>query len=372
MSIGELGDWLNWTLRHRLPGIGLDEAGSDGLRQCAAAGTHALQRWYEPRTGMWGDAGWWRSASALTTIIQYMQRTGDHSHADVIATTFSAASRTHPDFIDEFYDDNGWWALAWIAAFDLTGDQKYLDAATTIFDQMTKGWDSTCRGGLWWSTAKNYKNAIPNELFLLVAARLHQRANSGDDTYLTWALKEWEWFKASGLIGSAGLVNDGLTPECANNGGPTWTYNQGVILAGLAALDEITGDHDDYLKPGDAIAEATLRHLTTGQAPGILAESCELSDKGCDGDQLVFKGIFIRHLYDFYLRSPRSEYRAFIFANAHSIWQNNRDWRNRFGLRWAGPIDQADASRQSSALDVLNAAVALTGAEQVKPVVQSS
>src|ERR1039457_5719677 len=48
-------------------------------------------------------------------------------------------------------------------------------------------------GGLWWNTERKYKNASTNELFLTLAARLHQRV-PGHGDYLTWALREWEWF----------------------------------------------------------------------------------------------------------------------------------------------------------------------------------
>ena len=88
--------------------------------------------------------------------------------------------------------------------------------------------------------------------FLLIAGRLHQRtigSGRGEDIYLDWALREWRWFRASGLIGPAGLVNDGLTADCANNGGTAWNYNQGAIAGGLTVLHEITGD-STYLKAG--------------------------------------------------------------------------------------------------------------------------
>jgi predicted alpha-1,6-mannanase (GH76 family) len=330
-------------------------------RAWAAAGITALQRWYDPSTGQWKSTSWWNAANALTAVIGYTKLTGDGTHAGVIGTTFTAARRRHADFINNYYDDNGWWALAWVAAYDLTRDRRYLDAARTIFAHNVAGWDDTCAGGLWWNESKTYKNAITTELFLTLAARLHQRAPGDHGSYLTWALRAWDWFSSHGLIGADGLVNDGLTATCENNGGTTWTYNQGVILGGLGALFEITGDHA-YLAQGESIAGAVLSKLTTPPSagtPGILTEPCEAGGEGCNGDQVQFKGIFVRYLYDFWLQSRQPAHREFILGNARSLWAGSRSVNDEFGLRWTGPFDQADAARQSSALDGLNAAVAL-------------
>ena len=176
---------------------------------------------------------------------------------------------------------------------------------------------------------------------------------------------------------------------CQNNGATTWTYNQGVILGGLAALSEITGDRG-YLTQGEAIAAAALRGLAPG---GILTEPCE-SGAACNEDQAQFKGIFVRYLYDFWLRSRQPGHRGFILANANSVWDHARNAPPQsapprsgppqsalpssrppqsgppqsalpssrppeFGLHWAGPFDQATPARQTSALDALIAAAAL-------------
>jgi len=325
-------------------------------RAWAGQAVGALQRWYNPRTGLWKTAGWWNSANALTAVIQYSQRTGEREYRCVIETTFGRAPRVNPGFSNLYYDDDGWWALAWIAAFDLTGEVKYLDLARALFAGMAAGWDDVCGGGLWWTRRKTYKNAIPNELFLLIAGRLHQRAAGSASGYVDWALREWQWFSASGMIGPAGLVNDGLTADCANNGRTTWTYNQGVIIGGLAVLYEITGD-DAYLAQAEIIAAAALRDLTV--PPGILTEPGERQTARRDRDRPQFKGVFVRHLYELYRHRVRAEYRDFILANATSLWQNSRNHRNQLGLSWTGPFDRADAVRQSSALDALNAALAV-------------
>jgi predicted alpha-1,6-mannanase (GH76 family) len=332
-------------------------------RAAARAGIDVLQGWYSRRTGLWRTTGWWNSANALTAVIAYTRSTGDRSYQEVVENTFTRAQRgfvkvqrRKPGFINDFFDDNLWWALAWVAASDLTGDERYLAAARAIFAHSLSGWDDTCGGGLWWSEKRDYKNAITNELFLTLAALLAARV-PGKQEYRDWALREWEWLHGSGLIGPSGLVNDGLTAACANNGGTTWTYNQGVILGGLAALYELTGD-EAYLRQGEAIADTALRDLTGPR--GILAEPAEASANAGDRDMPQFKGIFVRYLVDFSRHAGKPEYGAFLLANADSVLANDRNAAGQFGLRWAGPFDRADASRQTSAVELLVAAAAST------------
>jgi len=337
--------------------------GEPEWRARAEVGARALQRWYVRWTGQWRTTGWWQAANALTTIVRYTQCTGDRSHSWVIERTFRAAGRRHSRFINKYFDDNAWWGLAWLDAYDLTGAEQYANAARVIFDQMLTGWDDTCNGGVWWNTDRRYKNAITNELFLSLAARLHKYSEHDGSPYLDWALREWDWFSTSGMIGASGLVNDGLTADCRNNGKPTYTYNQGVVLGGLSALNQITGQQE-YLTAGERIADATIRDLTSpasSHAPGVLVEPGEQDMAAIRrrGDRTQFKGIFIRNLHDFTRQSDRPAYRDFILRNADSIWHNGRNSKNQFGMRWTGPFDAADASRQSSALDVLIAAAAL-------------
>jgi len=121
------------------------------------------------------------------------------------------------DWLDGFYDDDLWWALGWIGAYDVTGDTEYLALAENIFKAVTKAWPSTCGGGgIYWSWKKDYVNAIANELFLSTAAHLANRAP--DKTfYLDWAKKELDWFLSTGMINERGTINDGLDSACKNN-----------------------------------------------------------------------------------------------------------------------------------------------------------
>ncbi len=328
----------------------------------AQAAIDALQRWYVPATGLYRTTGWWNSANAITALADFSRLTRTDKYFAIFANTLQVAPDSKDGghgFLNNYYDDEGWWALAWIDVYDLTHDSQYLRMADSIFADMQLGWEpATCGGGIWWSKDKKYKNAIANELFLAVAASLANREPDAtrrrDD--LEWAHKEWSWFLHSGMINGQHLINDGLeisgSGVCSNNGRETWTYNQGVILGGLVELDK--ADHDPNLKKmAISVALATITHLADGA--GILHEPTK-NDPGADAPQ--FKGIFVRNLSILNAVSPNRRLQAFVIANANSLWKKDRDTSDRFGFFWTGPVDSVDASRQSSALDLLNAAAA--------------
>lgn len=289
----------------------------------------ALQTWYYEEEGLWNTTGWWNSANCLTVLADYGVL--DHDGfvnlglEDVLATTFNKApqasqvankmlmrglsyhlveshytkpsgsggsymdSRGYSGFVNNFYDDEGWWALAWIRAYDVTKKTEYLDVAESIFADMQGGVNGTCGGGIWWSKDRTYKNAIANELYLAVAASLANRASKAN-SYLEIARNQWSWFRNSGLINNDSLINDGLTISangtCTNNGETEWSYNQGVILGGLVELYRATGN-SDLLSTASTIASAAMSALSKD---GILHDSCEPK---CGGDGSQFKGMIL-------------------------------------------------------------------------------
>lgn len=165
----------------------------------SVAAIKALQTFYDGEDGLWETTGWWNSGNCLTVLGDFLYLAVDSADdlglEDVFANTFiraqqttqtatkalvkgssrrlfesryiaspvvgesGLASRGFSGFINNYYDDEGWWALAWVRAFDVTGNTEYLDMAESIFADMQGGVNGTCGGGIWWSKDRRYKNA---------------------------------------------------------------------------------------------------------------------------------------------------------------------------------------------------------------------
>ena len=326
-----------------------------------AADMAQLFSYYSENTGLIGSS-WWQAAVALSTVEAYAQATGDNSYDTAIASAFELHSGG--DFENNSDDDTAWWALVWLQAYDLTHVSAYLSMAETDADYIHEGWDRACGGGIWWQRNPGYyKTAISNELFLELTAWLHNTIN-GDVKYLRWAEAEWTWFSHSGMINGSDLVNDGVDGNCTNNGAPTWTYNQGVILAGLAQLYQATGNRS-LLRTAEQIARAAIGQLTVD---GVLTEPCRGS--GCaarlDRDTQAFKGIFVQDLKVLAVTAGTSQFNAFFSKQARSIDADDATALHHFGMSWSGPAADVSSATQASALDALIAALDLPGADRHK------
>lgn len=373
-----------------LRSVALPLNGEEAYTSNSEAAFHTLQKWYNDTSGVYDTTGWWNSANGLTTLgdLAAISPALKRQITDVFANSLVAAPKTNQGlqtskvvssdfnilssyriitssqldaetaadpkgFLNDFYDDEGWWALAWILAYDITQNKDYLQAAVDIFADMKNGSTTPC-GGIWWDKPNTYVNAIANELYLSVASHLANRSNK--TFYLPIAQEQFTWFQNSGMINPQNLINDGLTTDCKNNNGTVWSYNQGVVLGALVELN-IASPNPIYLTMASSIAVAAISSLSIS---GILHDPCG-TDCGADGGQ--FKGIFMRNLQRLQKAAPDQRLLVFIENNAKSIWGKGREaGSNELGLLWEGPFDgPGNASLQSSALDALVAAAAFEG-----------
>ncbi|MBU2665184.1 glycoside hydrolase family 76 protein [Actinoplanes bogorensis] len=319
-------------------------------RRTAAA--TALMMRFDRGTGLFDSNGWWTGANALTAIADNIKRSGMRSYQYALASTYDKnVNSRQGQFRNEFLDDTGWWGLAWVAAYDITGDSRYLNTARADADWMFSYWDTRCGGGVYWKTDRANKNAIPNSLYIQLNAALSQRI-AGDTVYRQRAQAGWAWFQSTGMLNSGNLVNDGINmTTCRNNGDVTWTYNQGVLINALVQLNKLTGDANALAtarRIGDALTGSS--YLSPG---GIMREPNE--PDACSGDGVSFKGAAIRGL-GVLNSATGGAYDTYLRRNADSAYANDRNSIDAYGSHWAGPFRSTNHSCQHSALDLLNAA----------------
>jgi rhamnogalacturonyl hydrolase YesR len=331
----------------------------------ADAAADALLYDYQPDTAWWLSS-WWNSAVAVTTVMDYLKRTGRTDLLWIVDRTFEVNRGVFPagvksgdaiegHFISRAIDDVAWWGLAWVQAYDLTGDRKYLDEAVTIANYVHGFWDTgTCGGGVWWDRERTYKNAVTIGLHTRLTAALHNRL-PGDTVWLGRATASGNWFVTSGMINASGLVNDGLTTACRNNGGTVWTYNQGLGIGGALELWRATGDAR-HLATARRLADAALASPALVRG-GVLTESCDAAGLSCDDNQKQFKGIFMRYVMDLADATGTASYRTFARTQSDALWANARDPLNRIGQRWSGLTPNVrDWRTQASGLGAVLAA----------------
>ncbi|KAK7979940.1 RWD repeat domain-containing protein [Apiospora arundinis] len=356
-----------------------DKAKASTYQKHAEAALDRLQQWYNRDTGLWKsyDPSWWQSANALTTLIDMAEAGSPKAKklADtVVPNTFRAAGAfnvreghrlrrkadTVNPFSNSFYDDMGWWAMAWIRAYDVTKNKAYLATAEALFADMTTGYGTNCSAeGMWWDKKHSHIDPISDTLFIEVAAWLANRSEK-KSFYTKWAVRAWDGFRKGPMYvsGEQHYVTAGVSiqtcrlPKKAHG----YTYSNGALVSGLTALAAATGKRE-YLREAHAVAHTIMKIMAKN---GVLREpNINQAKPGQSAPQ--WKGVFMRGLAHLHAAEPKPEYRQFAQQCADSIWDKNRQGAAELGPDWLGPFHgPANASPQSSAMDGIVAAWKMT------------
>ncbi|MEO2062875.1 MAG: glycoside hydrolase family 76 protein [Christiangramia sp.] len=304
---------------------------------------------------------YWPNAHALHVLIDAYKRTGDNEYADRAKSLLEGIKVMNGGtYNNVFNDDMLWLGNSSMRAYVATGDEAYLNVAIDLWDIIKTSWsDDIFGGGITWKQDTPYqKNAVSNGPATVLTMRLYDA--TGDEQYLEWAKKIYEWEKETLVDPYSGLVWDNISMQNGEeviNRDWIFTYNIGTWIGSGLKLYQATGDQE-YLD--DAILSA--RSMTTSFK---LTTNGIMRDEG-QGDGGLFKGILVRYLTQLIMEpdvpAEDSEYLAeFMQTNAETAYKKaikrpemffNSGWTSR-------PGNNTDLTTQLSGMMLIEAAALL-------------
>ena len=251
-------------------------------------------------------------------LVNYAHYTGDKSYDETVSRAILSQASSTLDFMmlatqsfDLGNDDMLFWTLTALNAaeynYHVPAGQPsdiYFQLSKNVFNLMVSRWNTTtCNGGLKWQFIPAnkgffYKSTITNSAFFQVAARLGRM--TGNQTYLDWANKAYDWMNSVNYIDSNYFVFDGAgdagTQNCAMVNKVEWSYNVGSTLAGAAYMWNATSD-PIWKTRTHGFLNAVKIHFVQPfpNSTNILYErSCEAGL--CGNDQMSFKAYLAQSL----------------------------------------------------------------------------
>ncbi|KAL9602878.1 MAG: hypothetical protein Q9219_001574 [cf. Caloplaca sp. 3 TL-2023] len=276
------------------------------------------------------DAGWTASLNILAAQDAY-ECTGDPDKkilVNKLLTTWLKYNPTPWDW-DGWNDDLGWFTLALVRGYQMTGTQSFLDAAKYGFDYtFGRGWETQHNGGGIWEENPEYraraknpsqatKEALSNDSLGKVACILYQSTH--DRKYLDRSKQIYTWVRANLYNSSTGQINTGIDPS-GKLDTTKQAYNQGTFLDFASLLWEITGDtsiYDDAKRAIDFGHDQITTNGVFSNAAGHLATWADEFARGA--------GHFVRD------NRLGSTYHKWFQQNANAIIRNRRV---DLGLTW--------------------------------------
>ena len=356
------------------------------LAERAVRARHLRRLWGLPGTSL-GVSGWpaspvqrvfgpwnyWWQAHVLDCLVDAYVRSPDpQRRARVAHFVNGVRRRIGRDWLNDYYDDMAWLALALQRAEQYVGVRRP-GAVQQLDTAIQGGWTEDAGGGIWWRLRDKYdedfKNVPTNGPAAILFARLRDQR----------AYDTARWIEANLVDPQTGVVWDGLhvgaDGEIRELAKTTYAYCQGVYLGACLELARWGNDGKSRLWAERAARTVTAvaTHLTVESSA---APSLVLRGRG-GGDGGLFAGILSRYLAQAALVLPEFDHAfeptAFlaaelVFGSARAAWNNRASAPGGplFGPEWSRPAEpptrknpERDLSVQTGAWMLLESAALL-------------
>lgn len=152
---------------------------------------------------------------------------------------------------ETWFDDNGWWGVAFVNAYRATGARRYLtDAERALHYIAAAGW-APGTGGIWWNTEHPYKSGPALAADSLLATLVYQSDHSA--FALAQARKFISWGNTGGFSSAEGLYVDSSVSTTPVD------YIEAPLIYAQALLCHLTGIAAECERSGQLQATALRR-----------------------------------------------------------------------------------------------------------------
>ncbi|KAI9746191.1 MAG: hydrolase 76 protein [Claussenomyces sp. TS43310] len=259
---------------------------------------------------------WWEAGAMWGGMLDYYKYTNDSTYLDNTLQALLSQVGPNYDFMvpaqqfDEGNDDQGFWGFAIMSAAEhnITAPPSptpsWLQLTINLWNSQVARWETTtCNGGLRWqifssNSGYTYKNSVSNGAFFQLSARLARF--TGNQTYVEWAQKVWDWETSVGLIDGNYKVYDGgdMSDNCTSLNHIQWTYGVAIHLYGAAVMYNYTNASALWQERTEGMLNASAGFFSPfSNATDVMYEAACETVYTCNVDQFSFKAYLGRFMW---------------------------------------------------------------------------
>ncbi len=228
---------------------------------------------------------------------------------------------------DGWNDDIGWFSLALIRGYQMTGNANFLAQAEYGFNYaFGRGWDTNFNGGGIWEeqpandSGEPGKNPLACDSLLQTTCMIYQ--STGNTNYLNRAVQIYSWVRTNLFI--SGLICGSISTNGVVNTTPN-LYNQGTFLDCANLMHNITGQQNYYYDALQTV-EFTRNNITSA---GIFNAGTNVNTWAAEFARGI--GHFVKD------NNLWSTFYPWMLANANAAWASRRLDYNISWNAWTQP-----------------------------------